>query len=437
MPERHVINPNPGGQADFMRSAARYPAMIGGLFSGKTWAGSAKLVQAHVFYTGTDSLAIAPTFTNLRQITIPALVERLDDAGIPHVVNLGDMEIRTSDLNSKILLHSGLNAERITGFTVGRTWIDEPGRIPNFKEPHRNVWKNAVGRTRDPRVPVGGHQVMCTGTHEGKGTWLYQDWELKPKRSHVLFRASTYENPIAFDYANTLVEEYGAELAEQYVKGGAVESSMAAIDWDVLVRAQDERASSHDTIDGLAGVRWPLYAGMDIGRSQSLTVIWIVSDRGGVLITEAVLVRKGLEFSKQSELIGQVMGLPGFRVLAIDATYNPQTAEDALKAWGDTRVKPVVFSVEKKLEVYSRWIKYVQDRTIRIPESQDILMDFYSVKRIVSARGVVQYHAPFTADGHSDRASACGLAVEAAQHVVQEFNFVGGDRLRGVGLRRS
>ena len=434
---KHTIRPNPGGQSQFLRSTALFPAMIGGLFSGKTWAGSAKIIQQHVYFDGTDSLCIAPTFSNLRQITIPALVERLEEAEIAYDVNLGDMMIRTPGLHSAILLHSGLNAERITGITCGRAWIDEPGRIPDFPEPHRNCWKNAIARVRDPTVPARARQVMVTGTHEGKGTWLYRDWEQKPKRGHRLYRASSYENPIAREYADILRDEYGEELSVQYVYGHAAESSMAAVKWSVLEEAQDSRATKDFDLARLSQVPYTLYSGVDIGRSKSLTVIWIVSDRDGELVTEAVVERRNLEFHKQSELINAVMELPNSRVMAIDATYAPQTAEDAELRWGPDKIKRIVFNPTNKMEIYSRWIKMLQMRRIVLPFDEDVMADFYAVKRVVTSAGKVSYAAPFTEDGHSDRASACSLAIEAAQYVVPEINFVGGAPLVSRGARRS
>jgi phage FluMu gp28-like protein len=62
--------------------------------------------------------------------------------------------------------------------------------------------------------------------------------------------------------------------------------------------------------------------------------------------------------------------------------------------------------------------------------------DLYGIKRIVTPAGVVTYAAPFTADGHSDRAMAAALALRAAVEDVGLIKTKLGPKLRTAGLRR-
>lgn len=428
------LRANAGAQDEFLRTSALYPALIGGQGSGKTWGGAARLVLEHVAYPGSSSLVIEPTFSLLRQVALPAIVERLDECGIQHTTNLSTMEILTPQLGSKILLHSGCAAETITGFEVGRTWIDEPARIPEHDDPRRNVWIAAIGRTRCPKVPTHARRVMVTGTHEGKGTWVYHKWEKSPKPGYEVHRARTSDNPSSREQEKLYLEEYGPELAAQYVYGFAVEDSMAAVPYAVLEGLQDGRCSEGD-LASLRNASGPLFVGMDIGRSKSLTVFWVVSQSdAGQLTTEAVLVYPQTEFSEQFKVIKTLVGLPGFAKMAIDGTYNPQTAEDAVKAFGDSRIENVKFTHASKIEVFQYWIKACQDGRLRIPVSDEILNDFFSVKRVVSSQGVVQYHAPFTADGHADRASAAGLAVWVSRGGKPEYSSMRGPELESSKL---
>jgi hypothetical protein len=430
------LRPNAGAQAEFLNATDRYPALIGGQGCGKTWAGSARLVFEHLGTPGVKSLAIAPTYPNVRQIMLPAIEERLTELGVPYKVNRTAMEVFTPTTGAPILLHSAMSAERITGFEVGRTWIDEPARIPEFTDAKRNVWMAAVGRTRHPAMPMQDRRIFITGTHEGKGTWVFRKWEEKPKPGYVVFRAKTGDNPDAAEQEALYLDEYGPELAAQYVYGFAVEDSMAAVSYDVIAGLQDPSCQIGDlsTVKGQN-----LYVGVDIGRSKSLTVFWILSmgtDDRRTLRTVGVIVLKSTKFADQFNVLRTLVQLPGFQQLAIDATYNPQTTEDAVEAFGASQIEPVVFTPDSKRGLFQGWVKACQDGRLRIPEDQSIVLDFFSVKRIVSSRGVVEYRAPFTADGHADRATAAALAVWAARAGAVDVTYTQGPTHRSRALSR-
>lgn len=432
---RIKLQPNKGAQRDFILSEALYPALIGGQGSGKTWGGAAWLVQQHVRWPGTDSLAIEPTYSNLLQIMIPALDSMLNTCRIKHTIKLTPpIEIHTPELGSRFLLHSAAAAETITGFEVGRAWIDEPARMPETADPKRFVWLAAVGRVRSPNVPVAEHRIAATGTHEGQATWFHRKWERNPKPGFTVYRASTGDNPSSRDQVQQYMDEYGPDLAQQYIYGYAVENSMAAVSWETILACQDAGCLKSD-LAMLASVSGPLYVGMDIGRSASLTVFWIVRPEGDKLVTQGVIEMRQASFAEQTQAIKTVVGLPGFARLAIDATYNPQTAEDAMTLYGESRIEPVVFTAATKLEIMQGWIKACQGQRLRIPVDEDIAADFYSVKRVVSANGAVQYHAPFTADGHADRAIAAALAVRAAGQPVGKIEYMAGPKWAASSMR--
>ena len=61
-------------QEDFVFSEAKYPAMIGGLGSGKTKAGTARLVLLMVQDRGTNAAYYMPTYDLLRLRAITGLI---------------------------------------------------------------------------------------------------------------------------------------------------------------------------------------------------------------------------------------------------------------------------------------------------------------------------------------------------------------------------
>ena len=406
----HRFEPNAGPQDLFCRSKAIYPAYIGGFGSGKTWAGSTKLVLAHLQYPGSDSLAVAPTYQNVKQILFPAILERLTECGVEAVPNMNEMIIATPQIGSKILLHSGIKAERITGFEVGRAWIDEPARIPDFPEPKRNVWHNVTARVRDKNVPHDKWQVFITGTHEGKGSWVYKRWEDKGNEKYRVYRGSTFDNPHMLEYAKNLEEDYDTALAQQYLYGYAVDSEMAAIPWDVITSCQSADATSEMDWHALSQVRMKKCCGVDVGRSKSLTVIWINGmPTSNTAQTLAVIELRNTPFNEQRDMINRVMAIPGMGRCHIDATYNPQLAEEAQQRHGG-RIEPVIFNIESKQDLALGLIRAANEKRIAIPVDEDIAADWYSVKRVVTKQGRVTYSAPYTSDGHADRFWAAALA---------------------------
>lgn len=410
--------PNEGAQAAFYRDTIhRFPAYLAGQGSGKTTAGAAKLLKSMCQFPKTNSLVVEPTRALLDQVAIPAIerVAREFFPGLRLVVNRSgeNMRIACPQLNALIFLQSGLHSERITGFEVGRTWIDEPARVPDFSDPQRNLWLNCLGRTRVQSVPEAQRQIFITGTHEGKGTWVYRRWEEQGDDQFFIHRGSTLENPDAADDARTKIEQYGPELSRQYIYGEAIDAETCALPYDDIVSCQSHEASRNMPFREIGGLGRSIFVGVDVGRSKSLTVIWIASLDDQTLVTRNVVQLRDTPFAEQHNTIKEVLRISGVARLAIDAGYNPQLAEQAVTFAGD-RAIPVTFSNDEKARMVQMMQDRHQRRTIITPVSEELAADFYAVKRVVSESGNVRFIAPYSSDGHSDNFWACALCCRAA-----------------------
>lgn len=409
---------NDGAQYNFYHdNTHRFPAYLAGQGSGKTTAGAAKLLKSMCQFPKTNSLVVEPTRALLDQVAIPAIERVARDffPGLKLVVNRSgeNMRIACPQLNALIFLQSGLHSERITGFEVGRTWIDEPARVPDFSDPQRNLWLNCLGRTRVQKVPEAQRQIFITGTHEGKGTWVYRRWEENADAQFFVHRGSTLENPDAAADARTKIEQYGPELSRQYIYGEAIDSETCALAYDLIVDCQSHEATNNMPFRDIGALGRTVFVGVDIGRSKSLTVIWIATLDGERLVTRNVVQLRDTPFAEQHNTIREVLRISGVARLAIDAGYNPQLAEQAV-SWAGERAIPVTFNNDEK----ARMVQMMQDRhqrhTIVTPVSEELAMDFYAVKRVVSDAGNVRFIAPYSADGHSDNFWACALCCRAA-----------------------
>ena len=143
--------PNPGGQKGFAEDWEHFiVGLEGGWFSGKSFIGGRKLVTLHEYNafdavgdaTFVASLVVAPTYSNAMDFCVPHLQDACEEAGLKHdwrgtgYLSSGKYAapaiiipaFGTRDKPSVILIRSADVPRRITGFTVGAAWGDEPAR---------------------------------------------------------------------------------------------------------------------------------------------------------------------------------------------------------------------------------------------------------------------------------------------------------------------
>ena len=158
-----------------------------------------------------------------------------------------------------------------------------------------------------------------------------------------------------------------------------------------------------------------LYIGVDVGRDNDLTVIWILERIAGMLFTRRVETLKGMKFSDQEAVLYPYLALPKMRRCCIDQTgLGRQFAERAQERFGKYRVEGVQFTARSKEEMAYPMRARFEDKTIRIPDTSEIRADIRAVKKTVGAGGAIRFDAARSENGHSDRFWALALAVEAA-----------------------
>lgn len=159
-----------------------------------------------------------------------------------------------------------------------------------------------------------------------------------------------------------------------------------------------------------------LYIGVDVGRDNDLTVIWILESIAGMLFTRRVETLKGMKFSDQEAVLYPYLELQKMRRCCIDQTgLGRQFAERAQERFGKYRVEGVQFTAESKERMAYPLRARFEDKTIRIPDTSEIRADIRGVKKTVGAGGAIRFDAARSENGHSDRFWALALAVEAAR----------------------
>lgn len=186
-----------------------------------------------------------------------------------------------------------------------------------------------------------------------------------------------------------------------------IDSSTVLLPYELISSCESPDASEATSTTDRRGWFW----GIDIGRKHDLTVAWALEKQGNVFITREVRVLAEAPFHQQLELFLSLCA-DSARV-CIDATgVGAMLAEELRRKLG-WRVEPYNFSAENKVQLFSRLRRCFEERSLSIPASPRIRDDLHGIQKIAS-QGGVRFTAARTEDGHSDRAAALALAMEAA-----------------------
>jgi PBSX family phage terminase large subunit len=188
-------------QMQFVRCSDRFTAFIGGIGSGKTYAGCVKDL-VHGSRPGALGLVVAPTYPMLRDATLRTFHEIAGDA--VENFNKAEMVARIRG-GGEILFRSADNPDRLRGPNLHFCHIDEGALCPP------GTWEILIGRLR-----ADGQAGPCwiTTTPNGRN-WLYN------RRADLrIFRARTADNPyLAPEFVESLVKAYSGEFARQELEG--------------------------------------------------------------------------------------------------------------------------------------------------------------------------------------------------------------------------
>jgi phage terminase large subunit len=202
-------------QEKFIRSNAKYPALVAGYGSGKTVAFVLKgLLEAGRNPRKTILLA-EPTFSMIRDVLQPTLEETLDELGFTFKYKASEMKytIKWKKGYSYIILRSAENYRRWAGLNLAGFGIDEAALLKDDK-----AWKMGLSRLRDGKHLTG----FITTTPEGFN-FVYDLWKDKPKSGYELVQGKTTDNTyLPQDFIDSLYENYDSKLISSYIDGNFV-----------------------------------------------------------------------------------------------------------------------------------------------------------------------------------------------------------------------
>lgn len=198
----------------------------------------------------------------------------------------------------------------------------------------------------------------------------------------------------------------------------------------------DEQSWSAGTLARMLATKFPLFAGLDVGRLRDLSVLTVVAKDGQTLRVVGMLRMAQMRGPAQLVEIERILALPMFRRLEIDmtglGTFLFDWAQDS-KLGGTRRVAGVNFASTEALSAKLRadgrkgetarvteimatdLLGAFEDRRIEIPQDAQLRDDLRKPEKIVSPGGRVSIAAVRDEAGHADHFWSIALAIRATQ----------------------
>lgn len=263
--EKTVIDILPH-QGAFIESNFTHTGLIGGYGSGKSFGGIAKTVIKKLNYPGVSVAYYLPTYGLIKDIAFPRFAEFLDKLGINYELKSGDHEFHTA--YGKIIMRSLSNPDRIVGYEVGYSCIDEADLVSEL--PMTNAFSKIIARNR-VKLPNGDvNQTDLVGTPEGF-KFAYNFLVKNTKSNRSIIKAKTADNPFLPEgYIDTLMEMYTPQQLEAYLNGEFVNLTSGT----VYHRFNRKVNHSSRTIEE-KDVR---HIGMDFNVEKMNAVIYVVDE---------------------------------------------------------------------------------------------------------------------------------------------------------------
>lgn len=348
-----------------------------------------------------------------RQWSEAAAVIARDKYGVPLTVDGNASEVRFS--NGATIIGIPANADTARGYSANII-LDEFAYHEHADEIWAAVFPYITNEINEKFVMRVGSTVA------GRNNKF---WQLFEERNSIFRKYRiTVEQAVAegmpIDIPQLKRAIADPDIWRQEYECFPVEGSLALLSLDLIRAAQSADATRDYPLTELNGAGREFFAGVDIGRKNDLTVLWLIERIGNALITRAVVRMRHFTFEQQRERIFDFLRGSKLFKCAVDATgIGMQLGEECRTAF-PSKVLAVNFSAQVKNELYYGMQRDFQSGEIKIPVEVDdgeasIEEDLHGVQRAFTRGGNVLFYAPHNEDGHSDAAAALALALYAAR----------------------
>jgi len=215
-------------QDDFVFHGAAYPAMCGGLGSGKSRAGIMRLIMKMASDPEPiNTLYAMPTYDLLKLRAITGFEDDLNMLGLEYKLNKTDYSISIPALGGSVYLRSFDNPNRFIAFEVAHSVLDELDT--EAKEKATVIWRKVSERTRQTCSGINTIGAVTT-PDRGFSGFMYEKWGSNPTTGYELIKANTRDNPfLPAGYVEQILSNYDPLLAEMYISGEFVSLTQSKV----------------------------------------------------------------------------------------------------------------------------------------------------------------------------------------------------------------
>ena len=204
--------------------------------------------------------------------------------------------------------------------------------------------------------------------------------------------------------------EYGMHAGEELDCEPAAGAG-AWLAWELIRACED--AAAGDPAGFANGVT---YIGVDVARRRDLWVAAVIERAGDVLWLRELVVRQGITFREQREIVAGLAAHYRPSRIAVDQTGMGEAVVEQLQEdHGTLRVEGVLMTAPRRLNVATALRDAAEDRRLRLPADDALRRDLHSIRAEAGATGAPRLLAERgETDGHADRFWAIALACAAA-----------------------
>lgn len=331
-------------QGEFVYSRAHHAAFIGGIGSGKSWAGCVRAILASMGEVGgvripTPNLGVvtAPTYPMLRDATLRTWID-LAEQYVPGfdraMLNKGEMVARLPN-GSEVLFRSTEHPDRLRGPSIAWWFGDEAALYP------ATVRRIMVGRLRQGGAL--GYDWIAT-TPRGRN-WVWQTYARQVRADYALVTATSADNVfLDREIVEMWESEYSGDFARQELGGEFV-----AFEGLIYADFEPGRHVSRARPDTFARV----VAGVDWGFANPGVIVVAGVDGDGriYVLSEAYERRRRVEeWAEVALQMRDDWGISAFYCDPSEPEYIKAFRERGLKAEGaDNAVLPGIQAVKNAL----------------------------------------------------------------------------------------
>jgi hypothetical protein len=267
-------------QEEFVCAESKYPALVGGLGSGKTKAGIARLICLMVQDPSINGGYYMPTYDLLRLRALTGVEEELELLGLPYKSNRSEYTVAIEGYGT-IILRSYDRPERIVAYEVAHSIVDELDTLP--KEKAALVWRKISERNRQKCTHPAGNTIGCVTTpDQGYSGFVYQKWVKSLQDGYEVIKSPTTSNPFLPDvYIQQILDNYDPVLADLFLKGEFVSLSANKV-YHFFDR------SKHHTDRMIIDSDKFLHVGIDFNIGGCCAVVSLIENNNPIAVDEFV-----------------------------------------------------------------------------------------------------------------------------------------------------